>query len=55
MEDHSLDIDLVLLSKYLNNEASHAEIVQVDQWVSESENHREEFEKLKKARRFVAL
>ena len=49
MEDHSLDIDLVLLSKYLNNEASHAEIVQVDQWVSESENHREEFEKFKKA------
>ncbi len=49
MEDHTLDIDLVLLSKYLNGEAGPAEIVQVDQWLSESDSHLEEFEKLKKA------
>ena len=49
MKDHSVDIDLVVISKFLNNEADESEIRRIDQWVSESEIHRAEFEKLKKA------
>ena len=49
MDDQSFDIDLVLLTKYLNNEADLTEIEQVGRWLSESVKHREEFEKLQKA------
>lgn len=49
MDDYSLDIDLVILTKYLNREADLSEIKMVDQWLSETPQHKEEFEKLQKA------
>ena len=53
MKDQSLDIDLVILTKYLNGEADLTEIRVVDQWLCESPQNKEEFEKLQKAWEFA--
>jgi transmembrane sensor len=49
MEEDLKDIDIVLLSKYLNNETDEEETLQVTEWVNASTNHKAIFEKLKKA------
>ena len=49
MDDNYPDIDLVLITKYLNNEADTAEIEQVDRWRILSVNHKAEFERLQRA------
>ena len=49
MDNLYQDIDLVLITKYLNNESDAAETEQVDRWRAYSDNHKAEFERLQKA------
>lgn len=48
-ENNPFDVDLVLISKYLNHEANTEEITVVDEWINASDDHKSEMEKLKKA------
>lgn len=49
MEDNYTDIDLVLITKYLNAEADEKEISQVNEWITASDGNKSEYEKLLKA------
>ena len=49
MNNNSPEIDLVLITRYLNGEADVREIGQVNEWRALSSNHEAEFERLQKA------
>lgn len=49
MEEELLGIDFVLLTKYLNNEATESETYQVKTWIEVSDENKIVFEKIQKA------
>jgi ferric-dicitrate binding protein FerR (iron transport regulator) len=49
MEEEFLGIDLVLLTKYLNNETDESETLQVNEWCNASSENKIVFEKIQKA------